>query len=228
MNKDTVFIVDDDEKILRILKLQLLHNDYNVITASNGTDAYEIYKKEYPEITLVLLDIMLPETDGLTLCRYFKKINPDVKIIMLSAKDKALDVILGLDTGADDYVRKPFMFDELLARIRANLRKTSSVETSASILQYRDLVINSDTFEVRRADTAVDLSKTEFDLLYYLVLNNNLVQSREHILDMVWGYHYFGSNNIVDVYIKYLRDKIDKEFDPKLIHTVRGRGYVVK
>jgi DNA-binding response OmpR family regulator len=219
--------VDDDEKIIRILGLQLSHHGYDVLTATNGNEALEVFEKA-TTIPLIILDIMLPEIDGITLCRKFREISPDAKIIMLSALDTSRDIINGLESGADDYLKKPFIFDELLARIRANLRKASQNEMGADVIKYKDLVIDASNFAVRRSGKAIELSKTEFDLLYYLVLNNNLVQSRDHILDRVWGIHYFGSNSIVDVYIKYLRDKVDKDYENKLIHTVRGRGYVVR
>jgi DNA-binding response OmpR family regulator len=227
MNSDKILIVDDDRKILRILKLQLLHNQYEVFTAENGNQALELFT-EQPDIPLVLLDIMLPGIDGISLCRKLKQINADVKIIIVSAKDQSQDVVLGLDSGADDYIKKPFVFDELLARIRANLRKRNPKGPDGNLIEFHDLNINLNTFEVTRGGKTIELSKTEFDLLEYLVLNHDLVQSREQILNRVWGYNYYGNYNIVDVYIKYLRDKIDKDFETKLIHTVRGRGYVVK
>lgn len=226
-NKETILIVDDDEKILRILKLQLTHSGYNTICAVCGEDALKIMQN-VKDIPIVLLDIMLPGINGIDLCGQLKKLSPSVKIIIVSAKNQSSDIVTSLDSGADDYVKKPFIFDELLARIRANLRKNNSTEAESNILVYEDLLIDRNTFAVQRAGKVIELSKTEYDLLEYLVLNNNLLQSREVIVDRVWGYQYFGNYNIVDVYIKYLRDKIDKDFDRKLIHTVRGRGYVVK
>lgn len=225
-NKETILIVDDDEQILRFLKLQLLHNDYGVLTATNGEDALKILQNK-KDIPLVLLDLMLPGIDGISLCGKIKGINPMIKIIIVSAKISSSDVIMSLDSGADDYVKKPFVFDELMARVRANLRKTSSQEPS-SLLIYEDLIVDRKNFEVKRGGNVIDLSRTEYDLLEYMLINNNIVQSREQILDRVWGYQYMGNYNIVDVYIKYLRDKIDKDNPRKLIQTVRGRGYVIK
>ena len=224
-----ILVVDDDEKIVRILKLQLEHNGFDVFEAQNADEALSILEKE-SNIALVLLDIMLPGIDGITLCKKLKKKYSKLKIIMVSARNQSLDVIKGLDSGADDYVKKPFIFDELLARIRVALRNLAQDEIEENILSYKNLVINANTYEVKRGEKIIELSRTEFDLLYFLVLNNNLVQSREQILDNVWGYSYFGNQNIVDVYIKYLRDKIDKNEakENKLIHTVRGRGYVLK
>ncbi|MFA0814360.1 MAG: response regulator transcription factor [Anaerofustis sp.] len=226
-NGNRVLIVDDDEKILRILKLQLQHNQFEVFTATNGNDALDIFMTEQ-NIPLILLDIMLPGIDGIALCKKFKNVNPAVKVIIVSAKDQSKDVVQGLNSGADDYIRKPFIFDELLARIHANLRKNGYGELSDNILSFEDLTINLNTFEVDRGGHHMELSKTEFDLLEYLVVNHDLVQSREQILNRVWGYNYYGNYNIVDVYIKYLRDKVDKDFERKLIQTVRGRGYVIK
>lgn len=225
-NKETILVVDDDEQILRFLKLQLEHNDYYALTATNGEDALRILQSR-KDIPIMLLDIMLPGIDGISLCAKIKGINPEIKIIIVSAKNTSDDVILSLDSGADDYVRKPFVFDELLARIRANLRKVKARESS-DLLIYEDLIIDRNTFEVKRGGTEIELSKTEYDLLEYMMINQNLVQSREQILDRVWGFEYAGNYNIVDVYIKYLRDKIDKDNPRKLIQTVRGRGYVIK
>lgn len=225
-NKETILIVDDDEQILRFLKLQLQHNEYGVLTATNGEDALKILQNK-KDIPLILLDLMLPGIDGISLCSKIKSINPLIKIIIVSAKNASSDIILSLDSGADDYVKKPFVFDELLARVRANLRKTSNQENS-NLLIYEDLIVDRNTFEVKRGGVPIELSRTEYDLLEYMLLNNNLVQSREQILDRVWGYQYMGNYNIVDVYIKYLRDKIDKDNPRKLIQTVRGRGYVIK
>jgi len=227
MNKETILIVDDDETILRILDLQLAHYGFETLCASTGKEALSLFSS-HEEIRLALLDLMLPQIDGLTLCHRFREINPEAKIIIVSARDRSMDVVNGLNSGADDYVKKPFIFDELLARIRANLRKNTPAESGANIIRYKGLAIDNDNFSVTRDGRTIELSKTEYDLLYYLTLNNNLVQSREQILDRVWGVGYYGSNNIVDVYIKYLRDKVDKGFETKLIQTIRGRGYVIR
>lgn len=226
-NPGKILIIDDDIKILRILKLQLQHNGYEAITIDNGNEALDFFARNN-HIPLIILDIMLPGIDGITLCKKFKNINSNVKIIMLSAKDQSKDVVQGLNSGADDYVKKPFIFDELLARVKANLRKIQPDERADNIIEFEDLVIDLNTFQVKREGGIIELSKTEFDLLQYLVLNHDLVQSREQILNRVWGFNYYGNYNIVDVYIKYLRDKVDRDHDRKLIQTVRGRGYVIK
>ena len=170
---------------------------------------------------------MLPQLNGYEVLKYIRERSPELPVIFLTAKDDTGDVVNGLNLGADDYITKPFIFDELLARIKANLRKKAAVSPRNRVA-FEDLSIDLDTFMVSRGGESIELSKTEFDLLHYLVLNHGLVQSREQILDQVWGFDYFGNDNIVDVYIKYLRDKIDKPFEKKLIQTVRGRGYVIK
>lgn len=224
---EKILIAEDEQKISRIIDLQLKHVGYETFTVSNGKEALDAMEKS--EFDLVLLDIMMPVMDGLSACKIIKSSYPNVKVIMLTAKDDINDVITGLDSGADDYVTKPFIFDELLARIRANIRKASSkTQSKDNVLAFLDLEINTTTFEVFREHHLIALSKTEFDLLYYMVLNKEIVLTREQILNQVWGYDYFGGLNIVDVYIKYLRDKVDRPFERKLIQTVRGRGYVVK
>jgi len=226
MNK--ILIAEDEKKIARIIELQLKYAGYETDIAQDGAEAIE--KALNQSYDLILMDIMMPKVDGLTACKEIKEHDPSAKVIMLTAKDDIQDVITGLDNGADDYVTKPFIFDELLARIRANIRKTvaSTPQNHEDILTFEDLCINASTFEVSRNGVSVELSKTEFDLLKHLIINKGIVLTREQILNKVWGYDYYGSLNIVDVYIKYLRDKIDRDFERKLIQTVRGRGYVVK
>ena len=206
--------------------MQLRYAGYETELAFDGTEAIE--KVNASKFDLILMDVMMPKTDGITACNAIKKLFPDIKIIMVTAKDDIQDVINGLDSGADDYVTKPFVFDELLARIRANIRKKAVAAPSSDILIFEDVFINSLTYEVTRAGNKIDLSKTEFDLIKHLIINKGIVLTREQILNKVWGYDYYGSLNIVDVYIKYLRDKLDRDYDRKLIQTIRGRGYVVR
>lgn len=223
---EKILIVEDEHKISRIIDLQLRYAGYETELAFDGTEAIE--KVNASKFDLILMDVMMPKTDGITACNAIKKLFPDIKIIMVTAKDDIQDVINGLDSGADDYVTKPFVFDELLARIRANIRKKSVAAPSSDILIFEDVFINSLTYEVTRAGNKIDLSKTEFDLIKHLIINKGIVLTREQILNKVWGYDYYGSLNIVDVYIKYLRDKLDRDYDRKLIQTIRGRGYVVR
>lgn len=223
---ERILIVEDELKISRIIDLQLKYAGYETDTAFDGSEA--IVKASMNKYQLILMDVMMPKTDGITACNAIKKLNPEIKIIMLTAKDDIQDVINGLDSGADDYVTKPFVFDELLARIRANMRKKAQPSLSSDLLVFEDVIINSVTFEVMRSGKIIELSKTEFDLLRHLIINKGIVLTREQILNKVWGYDYYGSLNIVDVYIKYLRDKIDRDYERKLIQTIRGRGYVVR
>ena len=223
-----ILIVEDEKKIARIIELQLKYAGYETDLAQDGAEAIDkCLKYSYD---LILMDIMMPKVDGLTACKEIKRHDPTTKVIMLTAKDDIQDVITGLDGGADDYVTKPFVFDELLARIRANIRKTTTVSSTATdeMLHFEDLYINTVTFEVERGENKIELSKTEVDLLKHLLINKGIVLTREQILNKVWGYDYYGSLNIVDVYINYLRDKVDRDYERKIIQTVRGRGYVVK
>ncbi len=222
-----ILIVEDELKIARILELQLKYAGYIVEVAHDGLQALDKVDKNL--FDLILMDVMMPNLDGISTAKMIKKEYPDLKIIMLTAKDDIQDVITGLDSGADDYVTKPFVIEELLARVRANIRKASTSQVSESdMIYFEDLIIDTTRYEVTRSGHPIELSKTEFDLLRHLVINKEIVLTREQILNKVWGYGYFGSPNIVDVYIKYLRDKVDRQFDKKIIHTVRGRGYVVK
>ncbi len=222
-----ILIVEDDLKIARIIELQLTHAGFKTLRAANGHEALRLFKAE-PEIALILLDIMLPGPDGYAVLETIRRYDQTVPVIFLTAKDDTADLVKGFRLGADDYVTKPFVFDELLARIQAQLRKKHLKAEETHLVHFKDLTVNLDTFTVIRDSLSIKLSRTEFDLLYYLVLHHDRVQSREQILDHVWGYEYDGNANIVDVYIKYLRDKIDKPFGEKLIHTIRGRGYVIR
>jgi len=222
-----ILIVEDDRKISRIIELQLNHEGFKTTKAFTGREAIEGYNHN-PNFDLVLLDIMLPEVSGFEVLKYIKSQDQQMPVIFLSARDDTRDVVAGFELGADDYVTKPFNFDELLARIKANIRKSTPTASQKNMISFKDIEINMATFSVKRGEQPIELSRTEFDLLYYLVLNHDLVQSREQILDNVWGFDYDGGENIVDVYIKYLRDKIDREYSEKRIQTVRGRGYVVR
>jgi len=222
-----ILIVEDDLKIARVIALQLEYAGYITTHLSNGKEAVTYARKH--DCDLILMDIMMPELNGLDACKMIKAHKPHQGIILLTAKDDLDDIIKGLDSGADDYVTKPFIFDELLARIRANIRKYEHMSTSQKeLITFEELSINETTYEVFRQNQLIELSKTEFDLLRYLVFNQGIVLTRDQILSHVWGQNYEGAPNIVDVYIKYLRDKIDRSYDRAFIHTVRGRGYVIK
>lgn len=225
-----ILIVEDERRIARFLQMELEHEGFETEIEENGRRAYE--RIIQGDFDLVLLDVMLPEMDGLTICQKVRELS-DIPIIMLTARDEIDDKVKGLDTGADDYVTKPFAVPELLARMRAALRKQtkSDVEGETSTneeLKLKNLTMNIARHEVMVGDESVELTKKEFDLLEYLIRNKRSVLSRDQILSQVWGYDYMGDTNVVDVYIRYLRAKLDDRFDEKYIHTMRGVGYVVK
>ena len=222
---EKILIVEDDSQIARFVELELEHEGYEVKKVDNGYDGINMLKNN--EFDLMLLDIMLPGIDGVEVCREVREFS-DLPIIMLAAKSELEDKVKGLDTGADDYLTKPFEIEELLARIRALLRRKKGDVESANILETDSVVVNLDAHTVSRNDEKIELTKKEYDLLVYLIENEGIVVSREKLLNNVWGYDYTGETNIVDVYIRYLRSKIDDPFDKKLIHTVRGVGYVLR
>jgi DNA-binding response OmpR family regulator len=223
----TILIVEDEAKIARFLQMELEHEGFATATESNGRKALDRIMQE--DFGLILLDVMLPEMDGVEICRRVRALS-DVPIIMVTARDDTGAKVTGLDTGADDYVTKPFAVPELLARIRAALRKhkTSGPKADEGALSAKNLLLLPSRYEARVDGQPVELTKKEYDLLEYLVRNKNLVLDRERILQEVWGYEYMGDTNVVDVYVRYLRSKLDEQFGQKYIHTVRGVGYVVK
>ena len=218
-----ILIVEDDRKLARVLELQLSYEGYALDIARDGFDA--LIKFDEAEYDLILLDIMLPKIDGYEVCKRIRK-ESDIPIIMLTAKEESGDKIIGLDTGADDYVVKPFNYGELAARIRSNLRKNKKNKTA--VLSYKDLSMDVEKRMVKRDEREIDLSKQEFDLLEYLLINSGIVLGRERILEKIWGDEDYSNPNVLDVYIKYLRDKIDKGHEEKLIKTVRGVGYTIR
>lgn len=224
MTKKDILIVEDETTIVRILELEFAHEGYSFDSSFDGSDALE--KFEMNTYSLVLLDLMLPEISGLEVCRNIRKVS-DVPIIMLTARRDLTDKVAGLDLGADDYITKPFDMEELLARVRAGLRRSQGKEDEMIIIQVADLCINTQTREVMKNDTMIDLTKTEFALLVYLASNKGIVLTRDQIIDHIWGYDIINSTNILDVYIRYLRQKIDYPHQSNLIHTVRGVGYSI-
>ncbi|PWU70144.1 response regulator transcription factor [Gracilibacillus dipsosauri] len=219
-----ILIVEDEEKLARVLELELQYEDYQTTIAPDGRIALELLQQN--KYALVLLDIMLPSMSGLEVLRRFRKIDPSTPVILLTAKDEVHDKVSGLDLGANDYITKPFQLEELLARIRAQLRNQKP--RSTSFVSIDDLTVDKNSRDVKRGDSLIELTRREFDLLCFLVENKNQVFSRDQLLDKVWGFDYVGDTNVVDVYIRYLRNKIDKPFDKNTIHTVRGVGYTVK
>jgi two-component system, OmpR family, response regulator len=229
MKKNSILVVEDEEKILRLLELELEYEGYELGKALDGLEAFTLYQSR--KWDLVLLDVMLPGISGIELLRRIRAHDEHTPVILLTAKSSVEDKVSGLDLGANDYITKPFQIEELLARIRAALRMKSSApsqEETTSALQFADLSVNEQTREVTRGDKSIELTPREFDLLVYLLKNKRQVLTREQIIEAVWGYDYYGDTNVVDVYIRYIRKKVDPlEYEP-LIHTVRGVGYVLR
>ncbi|MGP6157865.1 MAG: response regulator transcription factor [Vulcanimicrobiaceae bacterium] len=216
-----VLVVEDDAQIVRVLRLELEREGYRVDTASDGLSGLE---KALKEPDLIILDLMLPKMDGLEVCSRVRA-KSRVPIIMLTAKDRIPDRVSGLDGGADDYLTKPFSIEELLARVRARLRERNP---QPNLLHARDLVMDRDRHEVQRAGKPIALTAKEYALLEYLLLHRNTVHTRDQLFNGVWGSDFLGDSNLIDVYIRYVRGKIDDGFNDKLIHTVRGVGYSLK
>ena len=221
----TILVVEDEEKIGRFLELELMHEGYRVMKAVTGREGLE--KAESGQADLMVLDVMLPELNGFEVLRRLRK-SSDMPVIMLTARDEVMDKVAGLDGGADDYMTKPFAIEELLARIRAALRNKSGQGGQSLPLAAGPLVMDVDKHQVTVRGQGVELTKKEFDLLRCLLENKDRVLSREALLDAVWGFDFVGETNSVDVYIRFLRSKLDDAFGLKLIHTVRGVGYVIK
>lgn len=219
-----ILIVEDESKIARFVELELKYEGYEVDIAYDGK--LGLQKALQNNCDLVILDIMLPGLNGIEVCRRIR-LESDIPIIMLTAKDDTIDKVVGLDMGADDYMTKPFAIEELLARIRVALnRKTNRKKND--ILQIGLLKLNISSHSVYYGDYEINLTKKEFELLEYLMKNKNTAITREQLLNNVWEYEYMGDTNVVDVYIRYLRQKIDDKYNIKLINTVRGVGYIIK
>ncbi|WP_237195080.1 response regulator transcription factor [Rothia nasimurium] len=222
-----LLVVDDEPNILELLATSLRFAGFEVVTASNGREALEKAETESPD--LAVLDVMLPDMDGFTVTRKLRSSGRLFPVLFLTAKDDTEDKVTGLTVGGDDYVTKPFSLDEVVARIRAVLRRTQPHIEEDSRLRVDDLVLDDDAHEVFRGDREIDLSPTEFKLLRYLMLNPNRVLSKAQILDHVWEYDFNGDASIVESYISYLRRKIDNDQNlPPLIHTKRGVGYLLR
>ena len=220
-----ICIIEDDAAIAEIERDYLEINGFTVSIATDGVSGLNLTQTE--SFDLILLDLMLPGLTGIEICRRVRKFS-NVPIIMLTAKDETMDKVAGLDSGADDYLTKPFAIEELLARMRVAFKHAHAGGAKKVILEVQGLEIDTDKRMVTVNGTVVDLTKKEYELLLYLVQNKNIVLSREQILNEVWGYSYIGETNVVDVYIRYLRSKIDEAFGIKYIHTIRGVGYYVK
>ena len=233
-----ILIIEDDSKLARMIELELVHEDYEASKAGDGIAGLK--EAEDGDYDLILLDIMLPGMSGIEVLRRLRK-TKETPVILLTARDETVDKVLGLDSGADDYITKPFAIEELLARIRAAIRKTGKAgggaggenENSDAILEYDGLRVNKEAHNAfftdaeKDGETAIELTHKEFELLVCLLENKGRVMSREALLNKVWGYDYIGETNVVDVYVRFLRGKIDEQVGRKIITTVRGAGYKV-
>ena len=224
---ERILIIEDEERMARFIELELKYEGYQVEKALNGRDGLEL-ALTHP-FDLILLDIMLPGLNGIEVLRRIRKVSK-LPIILLTARDAVVDKVTGLDGGADDYITKPFAIEELLARIRLALRKHSSDREgdNSSELTIGPLSLDPEKREVQVREKIINLTKREFDLLYYLLENKNIALDRDTLLKHIWGYDFSGGTNAVDVYIRYLRAKIEEPFDLKILHTVRGVGYMIK
>ena len=218
-----ILVVDDDPEIVSFLKRGLTYEGYTVDTASDGAEALTKAREREPD--LVVLDIMMPGIDGIEVSKRLRQ-GSEIPILMLTAKGTVTDRVAGLDSGADDYLVKPFSFDELLARIRALLRRSQPAE--GEVLRFMDLSLNTVTREVTRAGQPVQLTAQEFQLLELFMRHPRQVLKRDRIYEVVWGYDFGGESNVIEVYVRYLRAKLEAGAHPRLIHTVRGVGYVLR
>ncbi|PRS60681.1 DNA-binding response regulator [Bacillus sp. GBSW19] len=227
MNKGKILVVEDEKKIARVLSLELEYEGYEVTVKETGMDGLQAL--EEASFDLVLLDVMLPELSGLEVLRRVRKTNTATPIMLITARGSVPDKVSGLDLGANDYITKPFDIEELLARIRAQLRlNIHAQEEMETELSIADLTVNEKTRDIQRAGQMLELTPREYDLLVHLLKHQQQVLTRDQLLTAVWGFDYFGDTNVVDVYIRYLRKKVDYPFEKQLIHTVRGVGYVMK
>lgn len=225
MTPKKILLVEDEIKLARFVELELKYEGYEVTVSHDGREGFSLINEG--NFDMILLDLMLPGLTGIEICRRVRKTS-NVPIIMLTAKDEVIDKVAGLDSGADDYLTKPFAIEELLARMRVAFKHCEDNNAKKAILQVLDMEIDTEKRMVTVGGEVVELTKKEYELLLYLVQNKNIVLTREQILNEVWGYSYIGETNVVDVYVRYLRAKIDEAFQKKFIHTIRGVGYYVK
>lgn len=221
----SILLIEDEVKLARFLELELRYEGYEVTVCHDGRGGLQ--KAMEQSFDMILLDLMLPSLSGIEICRRVRKVS-DIPIIILTAKDEIMDKVAGLDSGADDYLTKPFAIEELLARMRVAFKHNQTDGTKKAMLCVGELSIDTEKRLVRVGNEVINLTKKEYELLVFLVQNKNIVLSREQILNEVWGYSYIGETNVVDVYVRYLRSKIDEVFGKKYIYTIRGVGYYVK
>ncbi len=224
MTGERILIIEDDEKIVQTVRRGLIYEGYTVDVAMEGHEGLEKARDNPPD--LVILDVMLPGVDGLEVCRRLRAAS-NVPVLMLTARDGVADRVAGLDAGADDYLVKPFSFDELLARIRALFRRAKP-STSPELLRFADLTLDTGTRRAQRGDRVINLTAKEYELLELFMRHPRQVLTRDVIFDRVWNYDFGGESNIIEVYVRYLRQKTEAGGEPRLIHTVRGVGYVLR
>jgi DNA-binding response OmpR family regulator len=220
----SILLVEDEERLARFIELELSSEGYQISVAHDGLTGLTMVRESPPD--LLILDWMMPGMTGLEVCRRLRATGSKIPVILLTAKDEVSDRVAGLDAGADDYVVKPFSIEELLARIRAHLRRNH--EDNPDLLQFEDLTLNRRTREVFRNGRAIELTAKEFDLLDYLLSHPRQVITRDQILEQVWGYDFMGDSNIIEVYVRYLRLKLEENGEKRLIQTMRGVGYVLR
>ena len=222
-----ILVVDDDRAVRESLRRSLAFNGYTVDLAEDGVEALEAIASERPDA--LVLDVMMPRLDGLEVCRQLRSTGDDLPILVLTARDSVSERVSGLDAGADDYLPKPFALEELLARLRALLRRTGPEDAGdGAVMTFADLTLDPSTREVHRGNRPISLTRTEFSLLEMLIANPRRVLTRSRILEEVWGFDFPTSGNALEVYVGYLRRKTEAEGEPRLIHTVRGVGYVLR
>lgn len=222
-----ILIIEDEKNLSRFIELELQYEGYETNVCFDGRTGLNLALSD--EWDVILLDLMLPEISGLEVCRRLRQVNKTVPIIMITARDNVLDRVSGLDSGADDYLVKPFAIEELLARLRSMLRRVVALTTKEfTTLAFKDLSVELESCVVKKGDQVIALTKREFDLLVIFMKNINIVLTREVLLNKVWGYNTGVETNVVDVYVRYLRNKIDKHSEISYIQTVRGTGYVMR
>lgn len=223
---NTILLVEDEEALSSYLVTELQFEDYQVFLAKDGEQALNLYDNNRGTLDLIILDWMLPKLDGLEVLRRIRK-NDDIPVIMMTARDYIGDKVAGLDSGANDYITKPFEIEELLARIRVILRHENRHPQESSLYTVEDLTLNTKSRQVTRGNNLIQLTQREYELLLTLIRHGGETLTRDELLDSVWGVDFEGQPNVVDVYIRYLRNKVDRNYPHQLIHTVRGIGYVL-
>ncbi|MEK3948180.1 response regulator transcription factor [Paenibacillus sp. FSL H7-0703] len=225
--RSTILIIDDDEKIVSMLRRGLAFEGYEVLTAANGAEGLNKMLTAEPDV--VVLDVMMPQVDGFEVCRRMREGGSTVPVLMLTAKDEVENRVKGLDLGADDYLVKPFALEELLARVRALLRrKSEQQDNNGNRLTFEDLQLDNESREVVRGGKRLELTAKEFELLHLFMQNPKRVLSRDLIMDKIWGYDYSGESNVLEVYIAMLRQKTEQDGGKRLIRTIRGAGYILR